>query len=119
MGKKGETNDSFLLRNSIMSLREYIKMQYEIIRETRKKIVLQTNPTPQMSFYSETIANFEPIDPRIQREYLSKRMSNIAKKLKAIKIERQKTRKEIAEAVETMKKENISLQEQIEMLSKY
>ena len=119
MGKKGESNDSFLLRNSIISLRDYIKMQYEIIRETRKKLVLGTNPTPTMSFTHEVIANFEPIDPKIQREYLSKRMSNIAKKLKALKIERQRTKKEIAEAIEIMKKENISLQEQIEIFSKY
>ncbi|EAY01239.1 molybdenum ABC transporter, ATP-binding protein, putative [Trichomonas vaginalis G3] len=108
--------NSVILRASIESLQKYIEMQMSVISDTRKKLVFLKPQKKTLSFSSSNIASFDPVDPRIKREYLSKRMTKIAKLLKLMKIEKQNTKRDVQNAIDSMKNENISLQQQIDML---
>ena len=113
-----ESGDSFLLLSSIASMQEFVKMQNDIIRETRRKIALKPQKKIELTFSSQEIVNFEPIDPEFQKSLLTKRMVRVARKLKQIKEEKEKRKSAIADAIAAMIRENDVLKEQISRLTK-
>ena len=113
-----ESGDSFLLLSSIASMQEFVKMQNDIIRETRRKIALKPQKKIELTLSSQEIVSFDPVDPEIQKNLLAKRMVRVARKLKQIKEEKAKRKSAIADAIATMIRENDVLKEQISRLTK-
>lgn len=109
-------SNSYVLRAAIESLQHYIETQISVISDTRKKLVFLKPSPKELTFSSTNIASFDPVDPRIKKEYLNKRMTKIAKMLEIMKNEKLQTKLYVQNAIDSMRNENHSLEQQIESL---
>lgn len=115
--------DSLALRETIGSLYEYIEKQVELISDIRKRVVLKefSKMHPTLKLNTQIIADLSPPDDSTKTYNLNNTMELIAFRLKQMKEEKKKTKREVYDAINTMKEENDCLKRRIKKLkeSKY